>query len=256
MNFRSALALTVVVAEPVVGVEIRIAVELIGRAVEVIATALGIDQNHDARTAAILGVEVSGEGLEFADCVETQRGIFTIVRAYVGVDDAVEEEVVRGAAHSVDIEIIGLVEDQAELRIVVGDNAGQGGQQRFKIAAIQRLLGDLTLVNHGCVAGSRSVNQRGLGGDGHGLRSLPQRQGNLPETQALVLIENDSVPVQFLHTRSSHFDLVGGGGHVQCAKVAAGVGSGLARQIAGRLVDDLDLGSGNGGARRDRPPCP
>ena len=114
--------LTVMVAEPIVGVVIRIAVELIGRAVEVFATALGVDQNHDARTTPVLGVEVAGEGLEFPDGVEAQRGIFAVVRAYVGVDDAVEKEIVCRTAHPIDVEVIGLVEDQPELRIVVGDN--------------------------------------------------------------------------------------------------------------------------------------
>ena len=58
------------VAEPVVGVVIRVAVELLGGAMEVLAAALGVDQNHDARAAAVLRIEISGQGFEFADCVE------------------------------------------------------------------------------------------------------------------------------------------------------------------------------------------
>ena len=185
------------VAEPVVRVVIRVAVELVRRAMEVLAAALGVDQNHHARATAVLGVEVAGKRLEFADGVETQRRIFAVVRAYVGVDDAVQEEVIRRAAHSVDIEVVGLVEHQAKLRIVVRDYAGQGGQQRFEVSAIQRLLRHLPLVNDSGVARSRGVNQGCLSGDGHGLRGLSERQSHLPETKTLILVEHHVVAIEF-----------------------------------------------------------
>ena len=137
------------VAEPVVGVVVRVAVELICGSVKVLAAALGVDQNHDPRAASILRVEVAGERLEFADGVNAQVRIFAVVCAYVGVDHAVEKEIVGRAAHSVDVEVVSLVEDQAELRIVVRDHAGQGRHQRFEVAAIQRLLSYLPLVDDG-----------------------------------------------------------------------------------------------------------
>ena len=157
------------VAEPIVGVVIRIAVEFVRRAVEVFATAFGVDQDHDARTAAVLGVEVAGEGLEFAHSVQAQRRVLAVVRAYVGVDDAVEEEVVCRAAHAVDVKVIGLVEDKTELRVVVGDDAWQRGQQRLKIPSVQWLFRNLPLVDDGRIARSRGINQRGLRCDGHRL---------------------------------------------------------------------------------------
>ena len=112
------------ITEPVVGIEIRITVELVARAVETLTATLGVDQNHDARAAAVLGIKVSGEGFKFAHGVDAEVGIFTVVGAHIGVDDAVEEEVIRSTAHSVHKEIVGLVEDQAELGGVVGDDAG------------------------------------------------------------------------------------------------------------------------------------
>src|SRR5579871_4947049 len=96
-------SLTAMVTKPVVGVVVGVPVELVSGAVEVFAAALGVDQDHDARATAILGIEVSGQGLEFADSVETECGVFAIVRAHVGVDNAVEKEVVRCAAHSIDV---------------------------------------------------------------------------------------------------------------------------------------------------------
>ena len=140
------------VAEPVVGVVVGIAVELVGCSVEVVAATLGVDENHNARATTVFGIEVPGEGFEFAHSVQTQRGVFAVVRANVCVDDAIEEEIVRRTAHSVDVEIIGLVEHQPELRIVVRNHSRQRCEQRFKISPIQRLLGYLPLVDHRGVA--------------------------------------------------------------------------------------------------------
>jgi hypothetical protein len=60
------------IAEPIVRVVIGIAIELIRRAVEVLATALGIDKDHYTRAAAVLGIEVTGERLEFAHGIQAQ----------------------------------------------------------------------------------------------------------------------------------------------------------------------------------------
>ena len=91
---------------------------------EVFATALGIDENHDARTTAVLGIEVSGERLEFTNSVKAQRGVFAVVRSYVRIDDSIEKEIVCRPAHSIDIKIIGLVEDETELRMPLVDDGG------------------------------------------------------------------------------------------------------------------------------------
>ena len=147
------------VAEPVIRVVGGVAVELICGSMEALATALGVDQNHDAGAATVFRVEVAGQGLEFTDCIEAQSGVFAVVRAYVGVDDAVEEEVVGRAAHAVHIEVVGLVEDQAELRIVVGNHAGQRGEQGFEVTAVQRLLRNLALVDNCRIARCDRVDQ-------------------------------------------------------------------------------------------------
>ncbi len=88
------------IAKPVVRIVIGVAIELVAGAMEVLAAALGIDQNHHARTAAVLSVEVAGKRLEFTHGVKAQVGVFAVVRAYVGVDDAIKEEVVGRAAHA------------------------------------------------------------------------------------------------------------------------------------------------------------
>ncbi len=92
------------VAEPVVGVVVRVAVELVRRPMEMLAAALGVNQNHNTRAASIFRIEVPGERLKFAHGVNAQVCIFAVVGAHVGVDHAIEKEVVCCAAHAVDIE--------------------------------------------------------------------------------------------------------------------------------------------------------
>ena len=119
---------------------------------EVLATALGVDEDHDARTAAILCIEVTGEGLELAHGIDAQVGVFAVVRSHIGIDHAVEEEIVGGPAHSVYVKIVCSVKNQPELRVIVREHAGERGHQRFEVSTVQRLLGHLALINDGCVA--------------------------------------------------------------------------------------------------------
>ncbi len=135
------------VTEPVVGVVVGVAVELVRRAVEMLAAALGVDQNHHPWAAPVFRIEIPGKCLEFAHRVDAQVSILTVVGANVGVDDSVEKKVIVGAAHAVDVEVVGLVKHQAELRVVVSDHAGQCGHQRLEVAPVQRLLDDLALVD-------------------------------------------------------------------------------------------------------------
>src|ERR1039458_4916160 len=99
------------VAEPIVGVEVRVAIKFVRRAMDPIAATLGIDENHDARAAAIFCIEIAGESLEFAYRVKAQGSVFAVVCTHVRIDYAVEKEVVRSPAHSVDVEVVGLVKD-------------------------------------------------------------------------------------------------------------------------------------------------
>lgn len=99
MQRRATLAL--VVGEPVIGVEGRVAIELPQRAVELLPARLGVDQDHDAWAGAILRVKVAGQRLEGAHGINAQVGIFAVIRAHVGVDHAIQKEVIGGAAHAV-----------------------------------------------------------------------------------------------------------------------------------------------------------
>src|ERR1035437_954579 len=131
------------VAEPIVGIESRVAIEFVQRTMELVAAALGINENHNARAATIFRIEIACESLEFAHGVKAQGGVFTVVCTYIGVDYAIEEEVVSGPAHSVHVEVVGLVKDEAKLGVIVRDHSGRRCQQRFEVASIQRLLDNL-----------------------------------------------------------------------------------------------------------------
>ena len=71
---------------------------------------------------------------------------------------------------------------------------------------------------------------------------------DMDEAEALVLIKIDVVTIQFFHSWGRNFDLGGGWRHVQCTEVTARIGGGLAREVAGGLIDDLHL--------RARDRCP
>src|ERR1035441_9808881 len=111
------------VAEPIVGVEVRVAIKFVRRAMEPIAATLGIDENHNARTAAIFCIEIAGESLELAYRVKAQGSVFAVVCSYVRIDYSIEKEVVSSPAHSVDVEVVGLIKNQAELRVIVRDHS-------------------------------------------------------------------------------------------------------------------------------------
>lgn len=65
---------------------------------ELLAAGLGVDGDEDARVAAIFGVEGGGLHLELADGIEGDLGVLAVVGADVGVDAAIEIDVVHAAA--------------------------------------------------------------------------------------------------------------------------------------------------------------
>src|ERR1035441_2890061 len=91
--------ITGVIGEPVVSVVIRIAIELIRRAMERVAAALGIYKNHYSRAAAIFRVVIACESLEFAHGIDAQFRVFSVIGPDVCVDYAVEKEV-RSEEHT------------------------------------------------------------------------------------------------------------------------------------------------------------
>ena len=129
--------------EGLAGVECVVSEKLVGRAMELAAAALGVNGNHDTGVAAVLGAESAGLQFELAHRVEADLRVLAVVGADVGVDGAVEKDVVAAASLTVHVERIRIVEGQAEVARVVGYHARQRAHQRLKVAPIQRYLGDL-----------------------------------------------------------------------------------------------------------------
>src|SRR5689334_11444658 len=99
------------------------------------------DQN--ARVSTVLGVEYTGLHLEFTDRIHAELRVLSVVRAYVGVNAAVEIDIVHTAAQTVNIERIGVVEGQPEVGRIVGNDARQGAEQGLPVAPVQAGFGYL-----------------------------------------------------------------------------------------------------------------
>jgi hypothetical protein len=84
--------------------------ELVQSAVKVLPAGLGIDRDQHAGVSAVLGVERAGLHLELAHRVEDDLRVLAVVGAHVGVDRAVQVDVVHAAPESVHVEGIGVVE--------------------------------------------------------------------------------------------------------------------------------------------------
>ena len=163
--------------ERAAGIESVVAQELISGAVERAAAALGVDGDHDARVAAVFGVEGAGLQLEFADRVQADLRVLAVIRAHVGVDGAVQKHVVAAAALAVDVERVRVVERQPEIAGVVRDDARKRAHQRLEVAPVEREFRSLPcelMTNDFCDGG---------GFDQRDLRFDRDRFGDLPDLQ-------------------------------------------------------------------------
>ena len=224
--------------------------EFIRRAVEGASAALGVDRDHDAGVAAVFGVEGAGLQLELAHRVQADLGVLPVVRAHVGIDGSIQEDVVAAAALSVHVEGIRVVEGQAEIAGVVRDHARQGSQQRLKIAAVQRDFRHFLRTDDERLLRRGSLHQRHLRLYRDGFGDLPYLESEHPQTHALILIQGQFFILQGFKSWRLHPDRVVAGEQRRKAENARRASNGFAGDHAFILIERRDLGVGDGGAGR------
>src|SRR5262249_9034115 len=145
-------------------------VELVQRSVKLFGAGFGVDGKQDSGIAPVLGGEVVALNLELADRVHAELGVLAVIGTDVGIDRAVQEEVVTAAAHSVYVERVRVVKGEAEIVGIVRNDAGEGAHQRLKVAAIKAGLGHQFRVDDVGMVGGGNFNQGSLRFYGHVFR--------------------------------------------------------------------------------------
>ncbi len=161
--------------EEVAGLERVAAIELPGPAVPLIGAGLGDDVDDGARVASVLRAVGVGEDLELLDRVRGRTQHEAGVEGVV-VGRAVEEEVVGLVPHPVDVEAASPVAEAAGGGVAGQaaeggrrrDHAGDEGAELREVAAVERQVDDLLLVDDDAQRAVRGLDQRRFADDGHG----------------------------------------------------------------------------------------
>ena len=222
--------------EEVLGVELLVAEELEGGAVEVVGPGLEVDVDDAAHGAAVLGGVGVGLDLELLDGVD--GGLDHLAAALgagelVGVVvDAVDHEVVLGDLHAAGAE--------AAVAAAAGglDGAGREQGELVVLAAVEGHVDDAAVVDHLALAGFDGVELQGVGGDDDVLGDGADFKGEI-EFGPLIDREDDAGTSDGLEALLLDGDGVGAGLQQGNGVVAIGVGLGLSGDVGG------DVGDGN-----------
>ncbi len=157
------------------GVQIGVAQEFVSRAVKLVGPGAQRGIDHAAAHAAILGAEVAGDDFELGEGVGRRlhdlTGVVLVAGSVRVVVQAIEQEVVIGAAHAVDVEraFAGSCAGRKAERLGRDVDVGREQREVRVIAAIQRQFDNLLRGDNLIVLARIGFENRGHVGDGHGL---------------------------------------------------------------------------------------
>jgi hypothetical protein len=157
-------------------------------------------RDQDAGVASVLRVERRILQLEFADGVETQLRVLTVVGAGVGIRRAVEHDVVHTVAQAVDHETGRAVEREPESG-VVGRDTGQRLQQGREVASVQAQLADLRVGDRVRLLARPHLDHGRFRDDVHRLGQGADFDLDRAEIEDLTGIEHEAAPFDRLESR-------------------------------------------------------
>ena len=224
-------------------VPFAVATESVQRAVELLAAASCRRRDQDAGVAAELRVERRVLELEFADRVETQLRVLSVVRAGIRVRRAVEHDVVHALSEAVDHEAFCAVEGESESR-VVGRHAGQRFEQRREVAPVEAQLSNLRIRDRVRLLTRADFDDWRRRDDIDGLRQRPDRQLHLAQIEHLTRIENQATALERLESGDLRADRVSATEQRDEIEEPVGARRDLSRDDALLLVERRDLRAG------------
>src|SRR5262245_12757093 len=96
-------------------VERLIAKEFIGSSVEIFSAALGRCRDQDAGITTMLGAEVAVLNFELADCIQAHLCKLPVIRPHIGIDCAIEVDIVGSISQPIDIKPLSRIEGEVEI---------------------------------------------------------------------------------------------------------------------------------------------
>ena len=123
------------------------AIEFVKCAVILLPATLCVDGDHYAGVAAVFSIVVSRLHFELAYRIQAQLRVLAIIRTDIGVDGAIQKHVIRAAAHTVHVHLVGIVKLQLEIRTIVGDDSRKSFHQRLEVATIHLRFQDLFRID-------------------------------------------------------------------------------------------------------------
>ena len=233
--------------EIVAGVELFVAEELPGGAVEGVGAGLRGDVDDAARDLAELGEIVVGLDLELLDVVEDGRVV--VVADEGEIVDAIEQEHVAAVTLAADggegeAADGGAGEAAATAGVLAngdGADAGGEGEELGEVAAVEREILDGALTDDGAELGGGGVDGGHGGADVDSLRGRADGEGEV-EGGGLVDLEGEAGFLEGVEAVLGDAHLVIAGLHVD-ERERAGLGAdGLLRGLS------VNVGEGDGGA--------
>ncbi len=233
--------------EVVAGVEIGVAEEVEGAAVEAVAAGFGDDADLAAAELTDLGVEVAGDDAELGDGVEIGNDGGSGVYVFFGIA-AVDGEVVGKFALAVDgdgagVEGSGGIEDGGSdvLNGGVGDGCAGGdaclqGQEIGEAASVEGNGGHLAAGDDLAELGTRGLDVEGVVCDAHGLVYATNGEGYV-EAEGGIGIQNDGFALVAAEAGGLDFELIAADGQDGQSVRAFGVGASLVGDAGGGFAD-------------------